>query len=310
MYFDFEDRYQDVDLVGSAINRRDGVLLSICFHVALIAIALLAPRLGWIGDEPASAAEMRPEPKRETPQFVFVQPRVDLEKLNPKAPDASDKDRVSRAPERSPVPATPLPFSRGNSPDRVEALPDVRARGRGPAPEPTPEVPNTDRQQRAPEPPVDSQTALRSTPQQQQQPPPGGSLGEALRNLQRYVEKESYNNPRGAVQDLGPLQFDTKGVEFGPWIRRFIAQVRRNWFIPYAAMTMRGRVVLQFNVHKDGRISDLAVVRPADVGAFNTSAFNALSGSNPTEPLPPEYPDDKAFFTVTFYYNEPPETQR
>ena len=26
-----------------------------------------------------------------------------------------------------------------------------------------------------------------------------------------------------------------------------------------------------------------------------------------TEPLPPEYPDDKAFFTVTFFYNESPE---
>ena len=35
--------------------------------------------------------------------------------------------------------------------------------------------------------------------------------------------------------------------------------------------------------------------------------MNALLASNPTEPLPPEYPDDKAFFTVTFYYNESPD---
>jgi hypothetical protein len=26
--------------------------------------------------------------------------------------------------------------------------------------------------------------------------------------------------------------------------------------------------------------------------------------SNPTTALPPEYPDDRAFFTVTFHYNE------
>jgi hypothetical protein len=32
-----------------------------------------------------------------------------------------------------------------------------------------------------------------------------------------------------------------------------------------------------------------------------------LLSSNPTQPLPPEYPDDKAFFTVTFYYNEVPQ---
>ena len=36
------------------------------------------------------------------------------------------------------------------------------------------------------------------------------------------------------------------------------------------------------------------------------AVFGALSGSNPTQPLPPEYPADKAFFTVTFFYNETP----
>jgi len=89
-------------------------------------------------------------------------------------------------------------------------------------------------------------------------------------------------------------------------VRRFVAQVKRNWFIPYAAMTMRGHVVLQFNVHKDGRITDIAVVGPSSVDAFNNAAANAILTSNPTEPLPPEYPADKAFFTVTFYYNEEP----
>ena len=48
----------------------------------------------------------------------------------------------------------------------------------------------------------------------------------------------------GAGGQFGPeIQFDTKGVEFGPWIRRFIAQVKRNWLIPYAAMSMKGHVV-------------------------------------------------------------------
>ncbi|MGE0704210.1 MAG: TonB family protein, partial [Vicinamibacterales bacterium] len=105
-------------------------------------------------------------------------------------------------------------------------------------------------------------------------------------------------------------QFDTKGVEFGPWIRRFIAQVRRNWepLIPQAAWSMHGHVIVTFNVNKSGRISDLSVVKPAELDAFNTAAYGALASSNPTVPLPPEYPSDQAFFTVTFFYNEqPPE---
>ena len=102
------------------------------------------------------------------------------------------------------------------------------------------------------------------------------------------------------------IQFDTKGVEFGPWIRRFIAQVKRNLLIPYAAMTAQGHVVITFNVHKDGALTDLTVVGPSQIDAFNNSAYGALASSNPTQPLPPEYPTEKAFFTVTFFYNEQP----
>jgi TonB family protein len=71
-------------------------------------------------------------------------------------------------------------------------------------------------------------------------------------------------------------------------------------------MAFRGHVVVTFNVHKNGAITDLAVVGPCDVEAFNNSSYGALVSSNPTYPLPPEYPADRAFFTVTFYYNEVP----
>jgi hypothetical protein len=48
------------------------------------------------------------------------------------------------------------------------------------------------------------------------------------------------------------------------------------------------------------------VLKPSSIDAFTLSARNAILTSNPTQPLPPEYPDDRAFFTVTFYFNENP----
>ena len=139
---------------------------------------------------------------------------------------------------------------------------------------------------------------------------PPGLLSDAIRNVQKYSQGESLQNVQGSG-DFGPsIQFDTKGVDFGPWMRRFIAQIRRNWMIPYAAMSMRGHVVLTFNVHKDGRITDIAILRPSSIDAFNRSAQNAIFTTNPTVPLPPEYPDEKAFFTVTFFFNETPPTER
>jgi TonB family protein len=72
-------------------------------------------------------------------------------------------------------------------------------------------------------------------------------------------------------------------------------------------MFQKGHVVVTFYVGKDGRITELRILRPSDVDAFNNSAKGALVSSNPTAPLPPEYPDDRAFFTVTFFFNENPD---
>ena len=72
-------------------------------------------------------------------------------------------------------------------------------------------------------------------------------------------------------------------------------------------MSQSGHVVIQFNVHKNGTITDLNIVGPCPIEAFNTAAYGALASSNPTQPLPAAYPADKAFFTVTFFYNETPQ---
>lgn len=309
MYFDFEDRYSDIEPVGSAINRRDGVAIAIVLHAVIVAAVVLLPQFLPEFQQPEDEmVRMEPRPREEPPTFVFVQPRVEMPALreSPRA-EMSDLDRSARSPLKAPSLDSPLPRAEGNSRERTEAAPEERMRGEGPAPQPAPPAPDP-----APETPTEldernAQMAMMQRPQMQ--PPAGGSLGDALRNLQKYVQTESFSNQKGQTQDFGPLQFDTKGVEFGPWIRRFISQVRRNWFVPMAAMTMRGRVVITFFVHRNGMISDVTVIRPSEIESFNTAAVNALLASNPTTPLPPEYPDDKAHFTVTFYYNESPPGQ-
>jgi TonB family protein len=307
MYFDFEDRYDDYQPVGGTLRRWDGVLISVGVHVVFVVVLLFAPVLPIFQPDPAAQAEsIPPEPERERPRFVYVQPRVDLEsKQAPRLSEESDKNRMASAERASPTPRNPLPYARGNSTNRVESTPEERAKGEGPDPEPNTEPPAPDIVERVPSSATSDRAPL-PTPEARPRPPQGGSLGEALRNLQKYVDKESFNNDQGQAQNLGPLQFDTKGVEFGPWIRRFVAQVRRNWFVPMAAMSLRGRVVLTFYVHRNGALTDVQIIQASSVESFNLAARNALLASNPTEPLPPEYPDDRAFFTVTFYYNESP----
>lgn len=315
MYFDFDDYRPDTPTIGRVISWREGVLLSIIVHLAAIILVLVAPRLFPADVQALRARLLAAQQQRleDQARFVFVQPKVDQPAAKPPArAEFSDIDREARSPKRAEHPTNPLPYSRGNSADRVEALREEAARGRGQQPEPS----GGQRAQNNAAPESAFKAPQIEAPLQvpQSRPSPttpgaqaGGSLGDALRNLQRYTQNETFENQGGGGGQFGPeIQFDTKGVEFGPWIRRFVAQVKRNWFVPYAAMSMKGHVVITFNVHKDGAITDLSVVGPCPIESFNSAAFGALSASNPTQPLPPEYPADKAFFTVTFFYNESP----
>jgi TonB family protein len=324
MYFDFEDYHPSLEPLSRSLTQLEVVLLTIIFHLVMIIVILLSPKWmpKWFAPTPLPLALQAPQ---QQPRFVFVQPRI--ERSVSKAPnraEASDRDRQARSLERAPNPTNPLPFSRGNTPERVDQPPAPVARGRGPQPDPAAGQ-MARNQQDQPQP--DSQ--MMRTPDSSSIPalkPPvaqngangtaasaGGLMGEALRNLQRSMRDEGFQNLGGSGGQFGPeIQFDTKGVEFGPWLNRFIAQLRRNWYaiLPYEAMLgTKGHVAITFNVHKTGALTDVSVVGPCPIDAFNNAAFGALMATNPTQPIPPAYPDEKAFFTVTFFYNEVPPRQ-
>jgi TonB family protein len=314
MYFDLDERHPDVSGMDRAMSWREGVLLSIVLHLAGTVLVLLAPQLFPVGRPDASEVEQRMalmrQRENDARRFVFVQPRAEFEaRQKPKGSDLSDRDRAMQAPEPAPNPMNMQPFSRGNTPERIDqpappAPPQMQAPQDAASPgQPAPGPPG---------PKVQEDSVLRGLTGPAPLPRAGAGgtagdrLGDAIRNVQRYAPPQIFDNSQGSGQFGSAIQFDTKGVEFGPWVRRFIAQIKRNWFIPYAAMSLKGHVVVTFIVHKDGSITELGVAGPCAIDAFNNSSFNAIASSNPTQPLPPEYPDEKARFTITFYYNEPP----
>ena len=317
MYFDFWDNRPDTPRLSSPLTPREKGMATIVIHLLVVILVLVWPELPFVKYAEArrqQAIEERQQQiaeHRENPRFVFMQPKVEMRATPPERAELSDLDRRASSVERAPEPKNPLPFARGNTTERVEADPVTGPRER---PEPTPPAGGAEGEAARELPPLRESTngltlERPDAAKPQMRGPSTGILADAIRNVQKYAGQESFQNLQGGAPDLNfpSIQFDSKGVEFGPWLRRFVAQIRRNWFVPYAAMTMRGHVVVTFNVHKDGRITDLKVVKPSSVGAFTNSAFNALAASNPTLALPPEYPDDRAFFTVTFYFNETPD---
>ena len=316
MYFDFEDHRPDTPTIPRPMSTREVVLITVNLHLLFLVAILLGPKIPFVQriiesrqaeqeQQRQQELERQRQQQQEAPRFVFMQPRLERPVPPPQRAELSDLDRRARSVERAPEPRNPLPFARGNTTERMVA------------PEPSPSPPSGGEPAASPPaaptmPTPEAQNGFMRTPEPQPQPEArngsSGVLADAIRNVQKYAKSESFNNPQGGQnKEFGPfINFDSKGVEFGPWIARFVAQVRRNWFIPMAAMTMKGHVVVTFFVHKDGRITDVTVAKPSPVDAFTLSARNAILASNPTVPLPPEYPDDKAFFTVTFFFNEQP----
>jgi len=208
IHFDFEDRYLDEQVVGTAISSREAVLISVVIHAGIALVLMFAPALPIVqrlAEELQLRREQRqaeqPRPPRENRTFVFVQPRVDTPAPRPpERGDDSDKDRVSQTRERAENPTNPLPYSRGNTSERVEAAEMSRPAGPvSPAPPAPGEVART-------EPPSDPSlrrlpSADGGLPVPPETPPQAragsGALGEAMRNLQRYVQREAMNNPGG-----------------------------------------------------------------------------------------------------------------
>jgi len=306
MYFDFEDHRPETPIIERPLTRLEQVLLTIIAYLLIIIAAIAYPRLPFVRAAEAARLERLQEQQRHQQElqqhveYVFAMPKLQRERIPPKPKYLSDESHTAKTIERPRVPQNDMPASRGNSFEKMIAQPKSNANAES---APAPSNPNAMALPTTPQ-----ATIVRNDPSKNpmMDRPAPGLLSDAIRHVQRYSQGETLQNIQGNG-DLGPsIQFDTKGVDFGPWMRRFIAQIRRNWFVPYAAMSLHGHVVLSFNVHRDGTISDLQVMQPSTIDAFTKSAFNAVQLSNPTVPFPPEFPDEQGRFIVTFYFNEQP----
>jgi len=108
----------------------------------------------------------------------------------------------------------------------------------------------------------------------------------------------------GRGQQMGPLFFDPEGADFTDWINHFKNEVYRNWILPQPALLgFRGHVGLEFTVERDGRLTNLKMLKSSGTPALDRAAANALLGSL-LLPLPADFGPRTVTMQVTFFYNE------
>lgn len=291
MYLEFEDHRPDPPRLPPSLTRLERVLLVAVAYLLIVVAYLVTPASVW------ENVRAQPPLSASIPRFVQLEPLIDRSALPKKPADASDLDRRSTTIERAPKPENEEAKSRGNTPEKVQSAPDEAAKG--------PESPSPPAPGATPPPEPGSSSHISSETPVIDARPPAGVLGNALRNLKQYLKNQNLDNPQGGQTEQGAdIQFDSKGVDFGSWLRRFRAQVYSNWlpYIPTAADYQQGDVVIQLDIHRDGTITNLRIVRSSGFRPLDNAAFNSLKLSNPTVPLPAGFPDEVAPFTVTFRY--------
>ena len=126
-------------------------------------------------------------------------------------------------------------------------------------------------------------------------------------DIWRFLEGKRFRNPEGGLVSNrnNTLYYDDRGANLVPWIGRLIAEVRRNWYIPYAASYEAGHVAIAISVRRSGEIAWLQVVIPSGVPGFDNAAVGALRGAQ-LLPLPDDYPGADFEIMLVFWYNEQP----
>jgi hypothetical protein len=93
----------------------------------------------------------------------------------------------------------------------------------------------------------------------------------------------------GGVDRRGAVSLDVKGSPFGAYDAALIAAVQNRWYdliesSPVAPRT--GRVVVQFTLHEDGRVTDARVVEQEVGEILSLYCRKAITDPSPYAPFP------------------------
>ncbi len=324
----------ETDTEWSRSRRREAVFASIVAHLAVIILMLVQPKLFHSAVDAVALQQERKLPERLI--YLEAPPDNQVVKQKPKTDILSDKDRLAqagipevRAPKLPPPPQLPPapPAEKRGAPGSEGDKKQVQA------PPPPPQVAQNQslsqalgkqaEQQTGQSGPLQLQDLKRPDPKLAlpQSGMPGKSIEEAMREAARSRAGsgpslsdlggggggEPQFTPRTpAVVGQAQILTDTQGVDFDPYLRRVVGDIRRNWYAvmpEIARLGKRGRVIVIFEVQRDGGVPKLYLATTSGSEPLDRAALAGISASVPFPPLPAQFRGPLIRLQVTFLYN-------
>ncbi len=265
-------------------RRRESVFISVILHLLVVITLLVEPK--FFKQMKNALAPVEESRLKQQITYLALPPEELRPKIKPKTPVLSDQDRLARQGLESPAAKLPPlpPPPKQDQKQLAAAIPPKSEAQEAPklADVPAPQNP------KLPLPSLES---------------PGKALEDTLRGMAR-------NQAAGGGQAVGgdsPGRFDarnpaaiggaailsdTQGVDFDPYLRRILWEIRRNWYAvmpEIARMGKQGRVITQFEILKDGSVLKLYLVGSSGSEPLDRAALAGISASVPFSPLPVEF---------------------
>ncbi len=294
---------------------RESIYISFIIYLGIIWFLFYGPRVLFHQPKLISPVDVLKERDK---QLTFLDNPTNLPKLAPRPKATTEK---AHPPQQAPDQKT------------LQRLQEMR-KAEAPTPTPAPAQPATT--QTAPTPPAPQPPPPAPAPTQQaliEAPKPaptrpnfsnpnqtaGDVVRQAAQQAARNRDSGDYapGRPGGAQQGMGTgvqILSDTQGVDFGPYIRRILADIKANWIplIPEEArppLNKQGETLIRFTIMPDGHIKATAdgmvLDGPSGDAAIDRACWGGITGVGQFPPLPANFKGPYLELRVDFFTNKP-----
>jgi outer membrane biosynthesis protein TonB len=298
---------------------RESIYISIFFYLFVAWFLFYGPRVLFHQPRLISPADVLKERDK---QLTFLDAPKDLSRsLPPKSNKViSDKDRMQQ---------TTRPTLDKKTLEQLEAMRKAGAPAPpAPAPQtqPTPQPqaqqppPPTPLPQHPPQQPTQLADAPKPAPTRPNFGNPNQSAGDVVRQA---AEQAARNHGQGGDYGAGApdahqgantgyeVLSDTMGVDFGPYIRRILGDIKRNWIplIPEEArppLNKQGETLIRFTILPDGRIAAMNLDGSSQDVAIDRACWGGITGVGQFPPLPANFKGPNLELRVEFFTNKMP----
>ena len=285
---------------------RESIYISVLIYLGIVWFLFYGPRVLFHQPRLISPVEVLKERDK---QLTFLDSPKNLSQLTPKPKAIPERNRAQQLDQKTLQQLQAMRRAEAPAPAPVQSAPTQTPTP--PAPQPPPPTP----------PPT--QQALIEAPKPAPTRPnfgnPNQSAGDAIRKAAQDAARNRGGDYApsapggGGHQGLGEgaeILSDTQGVDFGPYIRRILEDIKRNWYplIPEEArppLNKQGETLIRFTINRDGSIAAMNLDGSSQDTAIDRACWGGITGVGQFPPLPGQFKGPNLELRVDFFTNKP-----